>query len=154
LSSQTLASWSALRTAFTVLGFFSANSAVNAQHLSPDVLPDVLVLSDVKPMSSGDAPGVPRLADAVAVHLSDLHVRDHLGRRDGDERDVLVRMDAARGQVVRIHIGVGARREGHRERHGRALRLRLVDQRLERLRVVLDLPLQRLGQRDRLAVAG
>ena len=77
---------------------------------------------------------VPRLADAEAVHLVDLHVRDHLRRRDGDQADVLVRMNASRRQPVPRPHRVGAGRKRHRERERLTGSFRLVGDRLERLR--------------------
>jgi hypothetical protein len=104
---------SAFSTALTVFGFLSANSAVNAQTFSPDVLGVERCEAD----AVGDDARVPGLADAEAVHLAHLHVGDHLRWWDDDECDVLVGIDAAGPQPIAGPHGVRPGREGHREGH-------------------------------------
>ena len=116
------------------------------------VLPDLLRGDGREADAVGDRARVPRLADAVAVHLADLHVRDHLRRRDGDEGDVAVGIDAAGAEPVAHPHRVRAGRVRHRERHRGALGLGLEGERLELLRRLDALLEERLVQRDGLAV--
>jgi hypothetical protein len=123
------------------------------------VLPDRLGVDAGESDAVGDGLAVPRFADAEAVHLADLHVGDHLRRRDGDQGDIgtaargVAGVDAAGGEPVAQPHGVGAGREGHRESHRIAGCFRGVDQRLEGLRVGRDFAFERIGEADRLAVA-
>ena len=122
-------------------------------HLLRMVLPHLLRRRHGEADAVFDGAVVPRLADAEAVHLVDLHVGDHLRRRNGDEADVLVRMDAAGGEPVAHPHRVRAGREGHRERERLAGGLGLVGERLDVLRLADAGRLQLVVQRDRLAVA-
>ena len=104
-------------------------------------------------MPSAMALRVPRLADAEAVHLVDLHVRDHLRRRNGDERDILVGMDAAARQPVAHPHRVRAGRKRHRERQRIAGGFGAIGQRLHVFWALHARLLQLVVQRDRLPVA-
>ena len=96
---------------------------------------------------------VPRLADAEGRHVADLHVGHHLGRRHDDGRDVLVGIDAARGQPVADPHVVGAAGEGHGALHFLARRLLLGEGFLERRGVGLGAAaLEFVGDRDALAL--
>ena len=116
------------------------------------VFPQLLRGDGGEPGAVFDGPVVPRLADAEAVHLVDLHVRDHLRRRDRDEVDVPVRMDPAGGEPVANPHRVRAGRERHRECERIARGLGLFGDGFDlswRLRADC---LQLVVQRDRLAV--
>ena len=104
-------------------------------HLLGMVLPHLLRRDRREADAVFDGAVVPRLADAEAVHLVDLHVGDHLRRRNRDEADVLVRVDAAGREPVAHPHRVRARRERHRERQRLAGGLGLVGQRLDVLRL-------------------
>ena len=99
-----------------VFGFFFTNSAVRAEHLLRVVLPDVLRRDRGEADAVGDRAVAPRLADAVAVHVADAHVGDHLRRRHGDDLGVLERIDAVGRQPVVDPHRVRAGRERLRER--------------------------------------
>ena len=81
-SSQTLASCSALSTALTVFGILVRELLGERADLLRMVLPDVLRGDRREADAVGDGARVPRLADAEAVHLADLHVGDHLRRAE------------------------------------------------------------------------
>src|SRR5215475_10564773 len=112
LSFHWLASSTAAITAFTVFGFFCANSSVNASTFSGWSRQICCVVIAVKPMPWGAR----AIADAVAVHLADLHVGDHLGGRDRDQRDIAIGVDPTGPKPVARPHRVGAGRVGHRER--------------------------------------
>ena len=80
LSFHWLASSTARITAFTVFGFFVANSSVKARTFSGWSFQICWVVMRGEADAVGDGARVPRLADAEAVHLADLHVGDHLRR--------------------------------------------------------------------------
>src|SRR5687767_6452 len=82
---------------------------------------------------------VPRLADAEAIHGADLHVGHHLRRRHDDRLDVLVGIDAARGEPVADPAVVRSARERHRGLDGLTRRLFLFQRDLERRRVEAEL---------------
>ena len=116
------------------------------------ILPDLLGVKRRESDPIRDRASVPRLTHAESVHLPDLHIRDHLGGRDRDQRDVFIGMDAARRQVVAHPHRVRSRRIGHREGHGASLRLGFVHERLERFGVVRHFSLEVGLERDALAV--
>ena len=82
---------------------------------------------------------VPRLANAEAVHGADLHVGDHLRRRDHDRLDVLVGIDPAGGEPIADPEIVRAAREGHRGLDGLAGCLLFFQRHFEWRRVHADL---------------
>ena len=102
--------------------------------------------------------GIPGFADAIAVHLVHLHIRHHLGRRNGNEVDVaaaargIARMNAARREPVANPHGVRAGREGHGKRHRRARFLRRIHERLQLFRIRGDFAGERFLQSDRLTI--
>jgi hypothetical protein len=96
---------------------------------------------------------VPGLADAECLHRVRLHVGDHLGRRDGDEIDILVGIDAGGRQPVADPHVMGAAREGHRHVDLVAARLALGDDGFHLGGVEIGLGGEiSLFDRDRLAV--
>ena len=60
------------------------------------VLPYILRVDRRKPDPFDDGARVPRLPDTITIHLPHIHVGYHLRGWNGDEGDVLVRVDAAR----------------------------------------------------------
>src|SRR3989442_15412836 len=85
-----------------------------AEDLLGVVLPELLGRDRGEADAIDDGAGPPRLAHTVAVHLADLHVGDHLSRRNGDERDVAIGIDSARAQPLPGPHRVVARRIPHR----------------------------------------
>ncbi len=100
-----------------------------------------------------DGPVVPWLAHAETVHLVHLHVGNHLRRRDGDERDILVGMNPAGSEPVAHPHRVGAWRKRHGKRQRMTGGFGLVGERFEILRCFHARLLQLVVQRDRLTVA-
>ena len=117
------------------------------------VFPNLLCGDGGEPNLVAHGPGVPRFTDTEAVHLTHLHVSDHLGRRDSDEVDVLVGMDASGGEVVAQPHRMGSRRKGHGEGHRFAQRLGLFNEGLQGLRILLNFAHQFGLEGDGLAVA-
>src|SRR5690606_26665594 len=71
-----------------------------AEHLLGMILPDILGGDGGKADTIEDRARVPRLADAVAVHVAYAHVRHHLRRWHSDSLDVGKRVDAMRAEPV------------------------------------------------------
>src|SRR5690606_2714783 len=65
-----------------------------------------------------DGACVPWLANTEAVHLIDLHVRYHLGWRDGYECNVLVGVYASSTKIISHPHGVSAWGKRHGKGHG------------------------------------
>ncbi|CUX59944.1 conserved hypothetical protein [Agrobacterium tumefaciens str. Kerr 14] len=74
---------------------------------------------------------IPRLAHTEDVHIADLHVGNHLRRRNDDGGDVLVRIDAASGEPVADPEIMGAAGEGHRGLNFLAFGLLLLESSLQ-----------------------
>ena len=133
------ASCTAINNAFVAFGCASTQSARIAKLFSGCLfqisrrvdrrVADLLVLQLL----------VPRLADTEAIHGADLHVGDHLRRRNDDRLDVLVGIDAAGREPVADPAVVRAAGKRHRRLDGVARRLLLLERRLERLRIEPEL---------------
>ena len=117
------------------------------------VLPDLLRRHGGETDAVLDGAVVPRLPDAEAVHLVHLHVRDHLRRRDGDQVDVAIGMDAARCEPVAQPHRVRAGRKRHRKGQRIAGGLGLFRQRLDLCGGARTDSLQLVVEGDRLPVA-
>ena len=139
------------------------------QHLLRHRVPDL-------PAGRGDAADaegrgllVPRLADAVAVDRATREMRHHVRRRHHRKAHVAIRIDAARSEPQAQQVIVRGVGEDRRQRDGRAALARAasddggqgagIERRAGRAMVadmlgrsVLDLPPQRVRQRDRVAV--
>ncbi len=101
----------------------------------------------------GDGAGVPGFADAEGIHLADLHIGGHLGRRDDDEGDIFVGVDAAGAKVVAHPHGVGAGRESHSAGERCTGGLGGIDEGFEGLGIAGDLAFEVHLEADALAVA-
>ncbi|OOO03618.1 MAG: hypothetical protein USCGTAYLOR_00168 [Chromatiales bacterium USCg_Taylor] len=122
-------------------------------HLFRMILPNILGVDRRKPDSFDDGARVPRLPDTITVHLPHIHVGYHLRRRNGDEGNVLVRVDAARAEVIAHPHGVRPGRKGHREGHRFARFLCIINQRFKGFGIGRHFAFQVGFQGDGLAVA-
>src|ERR1044071_3544494 len=90
----------ARKIAFTVFWVFLGEFFGESQDFFRMILPYLLCGDGREADAIGDCPGSPGFADTKTVHLSDFHVRNHLRRRYGDQSNILIRIDAARGQPI------------------------------------------------------
>jgi len=116
------------------------------------IFPDVLCVQAGEANAVEDSASVPWFADAIAIHLSNFHVGDHLRRRNGDERNVFVRVNTAGAEKIAHPHGVRAEWKGHGEGHRFAFGFGRIDQGLQRFGIVFHFPLETGLKGDRLAV--
>ncbi len=139
LSHHCCASITAISSALAAFGFLSTQAARMPSDFLRMLEPDLAGGAGGEADVLVDELLVPRLADAEAVHVADLHVRHHLRRRHDDGRDVLVGIDAAGGEPVADPQIVRAAGEGHGDLHFLARGLLLLERGLERRGVGADL---------------
>src|SRR6266511_4529414 len=70
------------------------------------VTPDLLRCDGREADPVGDGAGIPGFTDAEAIHLTDLHIGHHLGRRNGDQGDIFVRVDPTGREPIAIPHGM------------------------------------------------
>ena len=136
-SSQTLASCSAFNVALTVFGFFSANSAVNAQTFSGWSFQMSCVLIAVNPMPSAIVRAFQGSPTQNPSILPTFILATIWAGGTTISETSLSGIDAAGRQPVPNPHRVSAGRERHRERQRRPLGARLGGDRRQRLGIGL-----------------
>ena len=131
-----------------VLSFFGPKEPDPNIGLTTDpVTPTIGITNPV-----GNEPGVPRFAHAEPIHFPDAHVRHHLRRRNNDERNVLIGIDAPSPEIIARPHGVRARGKSHRKGQRFTKSFCFLDEWFQCFRIIFYFSFQPVFQTDGLAI--
>src|ERR1051325_9944263 len=117
------------------------------------ILPHVFRGSRSESNSSRNRTRAPRVTNTEAVHLTNLHVAHHLRWGNNDQRNILIRVDSARAEIITHPHRVRAWRKCHRKGQRLAEAWRFGNERLDGGGIGANFAFPLRLKRNRLTVA-